>query len=78
MNLTTTTFPSDDEWELIERAIRRRIWLATMTRRIALMAAATLILFAFLYWLFCVHHLGEGRYDQWGEALRHVQHDTTL
>ena len=76
MKSQTTTFPSDDEWERIERNIRRWIWLATMARRIAVMATAALILFAFLYWLFCVHHLGEGRYDQWSEELYHAQHDT--
>ena len=74
-NSTTTTFPSDDEWEEIERTIRRRIRLAIMARRLAIFGALTASLFMLLYWCFCIHHIGEGRTNHWTEAIEAYRRD---
>ena len=69
---TLTTFRSDEEyWAWIEKQVRWRDRLYKAARYAALMASATLLLFALLY--FCVRHMGTGRYDQWSEAINSVR-----
>lgn len=64
-----TTFPSEDEWEAIERTIRKRMRLAVAARRIAIACAFLTFLFMLLYWCFCIHHMGQGKPNLWAEAI---------
>ena len=63
------TFRSDEEyWAWLDRQARWRERLCRWARYLAIMGAATLVLFAFMY--FIVRHMGESRYDHWQETLR--------
>ena len=63
------TFRSDEEyWAWLDRQARWRERLYRWARYLAIMAAATLVLSAFMY--FIVRHMGESRYDHWQETLR--------
>lgn len=61
---TGTTYPSEDEWWAEEDRRIERIRAAV--RYAAVLAAATLLLFAVLW--FFVRHWGKGHYDAWQSA----------
>ena len=69
-----TTCPSEEEIEYFERLRRRHEWLERMKTRAAVFAALILLLYVLLS--FCTRHIGEGKYNQWAEALDNVRFDT--
>ena len=64
MRRTTMTFPSDDEWEEIDRRARTEYWLRVQAARLALLLAGTLVLFGLVF--FIASHASPRHYDAWG------------
>ncbi len=63
MRRIMTTFPSDDEWEEIERRALTMAWLRVQMERLALFLAGTLILFGLVF--FIASHASPQHYDPW-------------
>ena len=63
MRRTLTAFPSDDEWEEIERRARTACWLRVQAARLAILLAGTLILFGLVF--FIASHASPRQYDPW-------------
>lgn len=63
---TMMTFPSDEEWEEIDKRARTAYWIHVQAMRLALLLAATLILFGLVF--FVASHASPRRYDAWSST----------